>query len=136
MLYVIYKGNRPEMAYRGGQAPIIHLVFNPAEVATWAERSNLRYYVTNVSAASAFFQAFQDLNALNDLDWRAIQASQWTDCTSRKEAEFLVENRVPMTMLHSIGVQNDLCKSMVEQVLKMSGIGDQVVVKTIPSWYY
>lgn len=29
MLYLIYRGNHPELAYKGGQTPIVHLVAVP-----------------------------------------------------------------------------------------------------------
>lgn len=37
MLYVIYRANDPELTYRGGQGPIVHLEADLHEVIAWAE---------------------------------------------------------------------------------------------------
>jgi hypothetical protein len=36
MLYVIHCGNHPELAYRGGQGPIVHLEADLYDVIAWA----------------------------------------------------------------------------------------------------
>ncbi len=36
MLYVIHCSNHPELSYRGGQGPIVHLESNLLDVVNWA----------------------------------------------------------------------------------------------------
>src|SRR5690606_4683162 len=37
MLYVIYRGNHPDLTYRGGQGPILHLEADLEETLAWAD---------------------------------------------------------------------------------------------------
>lgn len=136
MLYVISQRNHPQLAYRGGQDPIIHLEFDPLKVADWAESVGLRYYVTDVSAATDYFTAYGNIDALNCLDWDAIGATHWTDVTDRKQAEFLVEGRVPISLVGRIGVKNRPVATMVGQLLKLRGLLESVEIAVVPQWYY
>ena len=43
MLYVIHKSDHPELTYRGGQGPIIHLEADMREAVAWAERHSQRW---------------------------------------------------------------------------------------------
>ena len=136
MLYVIHKANHPDLAYRGGQAPIAHLRLDPVAVANWAEQNRLRYYVTDVTAATAYFTAYSDLNAMNRLDWQSIYSNQWENVTDRKQAEFLVEKRVSTSLIAEIGVINQEYKTRVEQILKPYGQGGRIAVNVHREWYY
>lgn len=42
MLFVIHCANHPELTYRGGQGPIIHLEADLNEVVAWAEAHGVR----------------------------------------------------------------------------------------------
>ena len=46
MLYVIYQANHPELFYRGGQDPIIHLEADLRQTVEWAKLKNLRWAFT------------------------------------------------------------------------------------------
>lgn len=37
MLYMLHKGNHPQLAYQGGQGPIVHLEADLRNVVAWAE---------------------------------------------------------------------------------------------------
>ena len=136
MLYVIWKRNHSELMYRGGQDPILHLVFDPFTVAEWAKSKELRYYVTDVTAASEYFDAREDIDAIWDLDWNAIQATQWQEVTARKQAEFLVEREVPISLACGIGVCREEYRLGVEQMLKMHGLYNAIPVNVRRDWYY
>ena len=136
MLYVIWRGNHPELSYVGGQRNVIHLVFDPTAVANWASSNGRRYFITDVTAACDYFTAYDNLDALNLLDWKAINAYSWSDVTDRKQAEFLSEDRVPISLLSGIGVINQEVKTGVVQTLKMHGLDGKVDVAVRPQWYY
>lgn len=136
MLYVIWRGNHPELSYSGGQGNVIHLVFDPVAVANWAIMNGLRYFITDVSAACDYFTAYPDLDAMNRLDWQSINAHSWSDCTDRKQAEFLCETKVPTSLLCGIGVMNQEVRLGVVQSLKMHGLDGKVDVAVMPNWYY
>ena len=38
MLYLLIRGNHPELHYQGGQEPILHLVADLYEVVEWANK--------------------------------------------------------------------------------------------------
>ena len=136
MLYVIYKANHTDLAYHGGERPIVHLRLDPVAVANWAEQNRLRYYVTDVTAATAYFTAYPDLDAMNLLDWQSIRSNQWEDVTDRKQAEFLVEKQVPVSLIAEIGVINPEYKTMVEQILKLNDLDGRIAVNVHQDWYY
>ena len=136
MLYVISKAEHQELSYKGGQEPIIHLVFNPSPVAQWAVTEKLSYFVTDVTAATAHFDAFPTLDAINNLNWGAIKAEQWQDIKSEKAAEFLVEQKVPIALLRAIGTYNETYAEQVREILQQIGGVQNVVVKSMRKWYY
>ena len=46
MLYVIHKGNLPNLAYRGGQGSILHLEADLRQTLDWADRNKRRWAFT------------------------------------------------------------------------------------------
>ena len=55
MLYVIHMANSPELDYRGGQGPIVHLEADLHEAVDWAERHGRRWAFTLSNAGSRLF---------------------------------------------------------------------------------
>lgn len=43
MLYVIYRANSPDLSYRGGQGPIVHMEADLHETVAWANQNNRRW---------------------------------------------------------------------------------------------
>src|SRR5580658_6852245 len=93
MLYLLYQGNHPELTYRGGQRPIVHLEADLHAVVEWAEANGKRWSFSNGNAGTRYTPFFDDLGEVNVLDWTAIAATDWKDpfVKERKQAEFLVE---------------------------------------------
>ena len=58
MLYLLYKRNHPELSYRGGQDPIVHLKADMREAVDWAEAKGLSWAFTAENAASASAQYY------------------------------------------------------------------------------
>lgn len=56
MLYMIYRGNDPELPYRGGQEPIIHLQADLHASVAWAQTYHKRWAFTLSNAGSYFFE--------------------------------------------------------------------------------
>jgi hypothetical protein len=128
MLFTINKGNtgRPE----GCQKSIVHLVSTMAAgIATgkaWAVSSgNAGAYHTTFSAK---------LDALDALDWVAIQEIQWQGMQHQKSAEFLVADFFPWTAIQEIGCQNSITADKVRSVLADATHRPAVAIKT--NWYY
>ena len=134
MLYMFHMRNHPDIEYRGGQEPILHLMADLHRTVEWAEYNDLRWAFTKTNAGSFYAEAFADLQDLDKLDWNAIRASQWDDCRDKKQAEFLVETRFPWSLIEGIGVYAIEWVDRVNEILV--GSRHIPVVKPKPEWYY
>ncbi|MFA6381335.1 DUF4433 domain-containing protein, partial [Acidithiobacillus sp.] len=92
MLYLIYQGNHPELAYRQGQGPILHFEADLHAAVAWANAQPSRWAFTNSNAGSCYFEDYNDLAHLGKIDWNAVQALKWVQCKEGKQAEFLLEH--------------------------------------------
>ncbi len=134
MLYVIHRANNPELTYRGGQTPIVHLEADLHEVFSWAERNETRWAFTTTNAGSYYFEDYADLADLHRVNWNAVQARDWRSCQSEKQAEFLVERAFPWTLVARIGVRNWDVRTETQTMIETST--HQPPVEIIPRWYY
>ena len=135
MLYRIHKGKGEGFAYNGGQEPVVHLRFGLPTLKRWADENALRIAFTRTNAGSSFFEAWNDLADLKELNWAAMQADQWQGCRDEKQAEFLVESRVAVRMVSSIGVMNPEMQLKVNAALRSIGV-EGVNVNVREGWYY
>jgi len=134
MLYLIYQGNHPELTYRGGQLPIIHLEADLHTVVAWANQEGRRWAFTLSNAGSYYFEDRCDPADLGEVDWDAVQASDWRQCKEGKQAEFLLESSFPWHLVERIGVKAHRTYQQVMRALPAEGHGPAVEVLT--EWYY
>ena len=134
MLYVIYMRNHHELEYRGGQGPIIHLEADMRESVAWATVNEKRWAFTPSNARANYAEDYSDLRKLNQLDWDAIQANDWRGHSEGKQAEFLVEDSFPWSLIAHIGVRSAEVRNRVMQTLQASSHCPPVEIK--PDWYY
>ena len=134
MLYVIHKANHPELPYKGGQAPIIHLEVDLRAAIKWADQHRQRWAYTTSNAGSHFFEDYCDLDHLHKIDWETIQATDWHANIDEKQAEFLVERRFPWRLITRIGVCAPHTHRLVSHILQTTAYRPHV--ETQPSWYY
>ena len=102
MLYVIYMKNHPELVYRGGQGPIVHLEADLRDTVAWADQNRLRWAFTLSNAGSFYFEDRCDLAQLIEIDWDAVEARNWDNRKESKQAEFLVERAFPWELVERI----------------------------------
>ena len=76
MLYVIHMANHPELAYRGGQEPIVHLEADLRQTVAWANAHGRRWVFTSSNAGSSYFEDYSDLAHLDKINWDALLASR------------------------------------------------------------
>ncbi len=136
MLYLLYQGNHPELEYRGGQGPIVHLELDLDRVVTWAEERGLRWAITLSNAGAYGFEDRSGLDALGEIDWDSIRATDWRDpdVKHRKQAECLIEREVDWALVERIGVY-----SMQVGQQALAAIGEaphQPRVEVVRHWYY
>lgn len=128
MLFVVNQGRTGRPA--GCQDRIVHLVstvaVGMASGKEWAISSG------NAGANHASFRA--ELEALDELDWESIQATQWQGRTHPKSAEFLVGDFFPWTGIRGIACLNSKVANEVTSMLKQAVHQPKVAVKR--DWYY
>lgn len=140
MLYLIHQGNNPDLTYRGGQDPIIHLEADLRASVAWADQNNSRRWAFSLSNAGADY--FEDRNdpQLKEINWQAVSANQWSgngipsSIKEGKQAEFLMEYSFPWHLIERIGVHS---QPIFQQVMNsLHAIGHQPRVEISQAWYY
>lgn len=134
MLYLIYQGNHPELTYRGGQGQILHFEADLHAAVAWANAQPARWAFTNSNAGSRYFEDYDDLAHLGEIDWNAVQATRWAQCKEGKQAEFLLEHRFPWHLVERIGVHSRAVYGQVINALPAHGHRPAVEVRA--DWYY
>ena len=135
MLYLIHKGNHPELEYRGGQDPILHLEADVHQTVAWASRNERRWAFTTSNAGSFLFDDYSDLSKLNKIDWDAVRANQWEgERKFYKQAEFLIEHSFPWELISRIGTNSLQTYRQAVKLVRSSTHRPDVENK--PGWYY
>ena len=135
MLFVISRKRYPDLKYKGGQGPIIHLEADLYDTVDWAEQNFKRWAFTLSNAGASYFEDRNDLAKLDEINWEAVQSNQWGgDLKGGKQAEFLLEGEFPWHLVKRIGVQNSIIYKKVSNVLLKNS--HQPLVGVAPKWYY
>ena len=136
MLYVIHCANHPELTYRGGQQPIVHLEADLHRVVQWAV-ANGRRWAFSLSNAGAFYTQFRaELAQLGEINWDAVAATDFrpADVKEAKQAEFLVQDSFPWHLVERIGVHSQAIVPRVASA--MQGAAHRPVIEINRDWYY
>lgn len=128
MLYTINLGNTGRPA--GCQRTIVHLVstvgHGMALGRDWA--------ISDGNAGAFHTSFFTGPQAVNALNWTAIQATDWREHRHQKSAEFLVADFFPWSAITRIGCHPSLGRKAVEE--RLAGVAHRPVVEVQASWYY
>lgn len=136
MLYVIHCANHPELTYRGGQQPIVHLEADLHRVVQWAA-ANGRRWAFSLSNAGAFYTQFRaELAQLGEINWDAVAATDFrpADVKEAKQAEFLVQDSFPWHLVERIGVHSQAIVPRVASA--MQGAAHRPAIEIKRDWYY
>lgn len=138
MLYLMHRGNHPELSYRGGQAPIVHLSADLHSVVRWVEATGGRwaFSTSNAGAYHATFHA--SLANLHHVDWQAVTATDFRDASVRdgKQAEVLVRDFLPWPLVTRVGVGSLATLQRAKACIMSAGTSHVPLVSVEPSWYY
>jgi hypothetical protein len=136
MLYLLHMGNHPDVSYRGGQGPIVHLEADLHSVVRWANREGVRWAFSNSNAGARYAAFFNEVDRLGDLDWGAIAANDWKAAMvrERKQAEFLLERYFPWALIERIGVIDPGRAQAVSELQIAAEHKPEIVVQR--NWYY
>lgn len=134
MLYLLHRGNHPDLNYRGGQRPIVHLSAEVSVVLKWLTECDRTWFYTPCNASAAY-ATFHSDSELSEVDWAAVASSDFRNpgVREKKQAEFLIHESVPLELFDTVGVLNAGVGSRVIEAL-----GDEWTNRVCrrPDWYY
>lgn len=143
MLFLIHRANNPQLGYRGGQGPIVHLEADLASVVDWANGRGRRWAFSPANAAARYTQFHTTLRNLNKIDWAAVAATNFAkgvkspsgiDVAEGKQAEFLLEADFPWGLVRRVGVASPNIAARVQTALAAAAHKPRVSVES--SWYF
>jgi hypothetical protein len=136
MLYVLHCANHPDLTYRGGQEPIVHLEADLHDVVAWADGQDRRWAFSLSNAGAVYAQFRASMDDLGELDWPAIAATDFrsAEVKESKQAEFLVHEFFPWNLIQRVGIHSIGIKSRVDAALSRSTY--RPVLEIRREWYY
>lgn len=136
MLYILHRGNAEGLSYQGGQRPMVHFEADLNASLAWARNARRRWAFSKGNAGAYYTRFFSDTELLRLLDWKAIEATDWRDPDAKegKQAECLIEEKFPWSLVERIGVIDDDMAERVRKVLNEAEHQPEVIVAR--NWYY
>lgn len=136
MLYILHMGNHPDLAYRQGQSPIVHLQADLMGVVGWAKQQGVRWAFSDRNAGSYVANFYCRVKDLDQINWEAVGSSDFRDMEAKegKQAEFLLHEAFPWSLVEKIGVVDSITARHVSQLI--SGHEHRPVAQAMPSWYF
>ena len=136
MLYILHMGNHPDLAYRGGQNPVLHLQADMKTVIKWADHNRVRWAFSDRNAGARYVDFHSSPNELNMVDWKAVSETDFRDPLVKegKQAEFLIHDACPLHLVEKIGVLNEKRAEQINGILQNAR--HKPVVKIERAWYY
>lgn len=134
MLFLIHRRNE-ELAYKGGQEPIVHLEADLYDAIAWAQKNKRRWAFTLSNAGAYYFESRCDVAQLDEISWDAVAATQWAGALKEgKQAEFLVEQCFPWGLVERIGVHSQSFVGRASSA--MLGARNRPIIEIKRDWYY
>ena len=130
MLYAIKEGKVE--GYRG-QREIVYLVAAAEDV----EAHQLPFAFTDGHGIISYVNHYNRLADLPKLFWDVIRAPYWNDFVDgrcKRQAEFLVKDRFPLTLVREIGVMDEMIRKQVENILQPTTLRPLLQVRR--EWYF
>ncbi len=136
MLYILYKGNHPDLDYHGGQQPILHLQADLTKAVAWADKAGRSWAFSDGNAGARYTRFYSDLSQLDAIDWAAVAAVDWQNPLVKegKQAEFLMLDSFPWELIETIGVIDQRTRTDVSRMLR--GADHKPLVSVQRNWYY
>ena len=136
MLYILHMGNHPDITYRGGQGPIIHLMADLRAVVAWADSLTRQWAFSDRNAGIRYAHFYANLSTLGKVNWDAVRSTDFRDPMAKegKQAEFPVHESFPWELVERVGVRDTSIKARVEEILRDTDHKPLVTVER--GWYY
>ncbi len=134
MLFILHKGNHPDITYHGGQEPILHLEVDLKAAIRWAENNNVRWAFSDRNAGGYLAKFYKSVDDLDKINWPAVESTVFRDMLIKegKQAEFLTYESFPLNLIEKIGVCNSRVRDQVIQ--KLGNV--RILVTVEGTWYY
>ena len=136
MLFIVYRGNHPELTYRGGQEPIVHLEADLHETIDWAEQNGRRWAFSRSNAGACYVEFCNERARLDEINWPAVAAANFrpAEIKEGKQAEFLLHGSFPWQLVRRIGVQSRAIAQRTRTALDLAV--HRPIVEISTDWYF
>jgi hypothetical protein len=136
MLYILYMGNHPDLTYRGGQNPVLHMQVDMEAAIQWADEHNIPWAFSAQNAGTRYTDFYKSRNDLEKIDWDAVRSTDFRDPLVKegKQAEFLIHDTCPWHLVEKIGIFNENIFSQVNDILRNAQ--HKPIMKIERTWYY
>jgi len=136
MLYILHRGNNPNIDYAEGQSPIVHLQADLGAAVEWADKNEVKWAFSDRNAGVFVTKFFNTLEHLDKVNWDAVAATDFRDAFVKegKQAEFLMFEAFPWSLVEGIGVIDRGIGSLVSKTLAEAS--HQPPVRVRRAWYY
>lgn len=136
MLFLMYKGNHPDLAYRGGQEPILHLEADLSETVAWAQTAGVRWAFSLSNAGASYTEFRNKLAELDQINWNAVASTDFRDAAVKegKQAEFLLYGHFPWKLVRRIGARSPAMRDQAAALV--TGAAHKPGVDVRRNWYY
>ena len=124
--------------YDEGQEPLIYLVSTAQAVAN----AGVPFAFSDGHGLAFFTGWFDRLERLDAVDWEMVYKQYWSDNVNdldrqrRKQAEFLVYQTCPWSLIQEIVVINTAIREHVEAIQASFHASERKMVKVERRWYY
>ncbi len=136
MLYIIHMGNHPDLDYKEGQQPIVHLQADLMATIRWADENDRCWAFSNGNASAHLTDFFNLVTDLDNVNWDAVQNTDFRDPIIKegKQAEFLLYESFPWTLIEKIGVISNDTGTLAHNAIAQGPHQPPISIK--PTWYY
>lgn len=136
MLFILHRGNHPDLNYQKGQRPVVHLQADLYETVQLADKLHVRWAFTSSNAGARYASFSATLDKLTEINWMAVAATDFRAPLLKegKQAEFLVFESFPWSLVEQIGVCDGAIQEQVKAVLVDTEHRPPVNIE--PGWYF
>ena len=124
--------------YGEGQDPLIYLVSSAQAIET----AGIKFVYSDGHGLASYTEWFDDLSELGKVDWSVVYQRYWKgdindmDRQRKKQAEFLVHQYCPWSLIQEIVVIDSVMQDRVQAIQAAFPSDQRRVVRVDRNWYY
>ena len=115
---------------------MIHLQADVNKVINWADSNAVKWAFSTSNAGSYLTNFYSHPSKLEKIDWAAVTSTDFRHPKLKegKQAEFLMFDVFPWTLIEKIGIINNEMKIKVSAIL--ANVEHKPILAIEPSWYF